>query len=208
MDEPRLDGSQTLMILSWPAETMRVLSEAAVEGARVLINPAVGAGHPVADICHRCSSEEGCGCEGSNDELRMSCLIGLGRCNQGLMLDQEQSFIAISSRTQAATGSRRWHRRWRERAADLLRVGAGHGRDGIGTDRTGWPRNPRAFADRLRRVQTSCGCLASRSPFAVKAASAAGSSESMRTRDIPSAPSASETGLRHNFLRAITVKGG
>jgi hypothetical protein len=43
---------------------------------------------------------------------------------------------------------------WEGSAADLLRVGADHSRDGIGRDRTGWPQNPRALAGRLRRAQS------------------------------------------------------
>jgi hypothetical protein len=48
---------------------------------------------------------------------------------------------------------------WVGSAADLLRAGAAHRGDGIGTDRTVWPRNPRALAGRLRRVQTSLRAL-------------------------------------------------
>jgi hypothetical protein len=43
---------------------------------------------------------------------------------------------------------------WAGSAIDLLRAGADHSRDGIGRERTGWPRNPRALAGRLRRAQT------------------------------------------------------
>ena len=43
---------------------------------------------------------------------------------------------------------------WAGSAADLLRVGARRGRDGISTFANGWPKNPRALAGRLRRAQT------------------------------------------------------
>jgi hypothetical protein len=48
---------------------------------------------------------------------------------------------------------------WTGSAADLLRAGADHSREGIGRDRTGWPQNPRALAGRLRRAQTSLRAL-------------------------------------------------
>jgi hypothetical protein len=35
-----------------------------------------------------------------------------------------------------------------------LRAGASRSCDGISMDSTGWPKNPRALAGRLRRVQT------------------------------------------------------
>jgi hypothetical protein len=43
---------------------------------------------------------------------------------------------------------------WTGSAADLLRAGASRSCDGISMDSTGWPKNPRALAGRLRRVQT------------------------------------------------------
>jgi hypothetical protein len=43
---------------------------------------------------------------------------------------------------------------WTGSAADLLRAGAGRSIDGTPRDRTGWPKNPRALAGRLRRAQT------------------------------------------------------
>jgi hypothetical protein len=43
---------------------------------------------------------------------------------------------------------------WTGTAADLLHAGADCGADGISSDRTGWPRTPRALAGRLRRAQT------------------------------------------------------
>ena len=43
---------------------------------------------------------------------------------------------------------------WTGTAADLLRAGAERGVDGISSDRTGWPQNPRALAGRLRRAQS------------------------------------------------------
>ena len=49
-------------------------------------------------------------------------------------------------------------------------------------------------------VSTVSDRSASKSPLSVRATPAAGSSKSMRAQDIPSAPSASETGLRHNFF--------
>jgi len=42
---------------------------------------------------------------------------------------------------------------WTGTAADLLRVGAERGVDGISRDRTDWPKNPRALAGRLRRAR-------------------------------------------------------
>jgi len=50
-------------------------------------------------------------------------------------------------------------RSWAGSAADLLRTSAEHSRDGIGSDRPGWPQNPRALAGRLRRAQTSLRAL-------------------------------------------------
>jgi hypothetical protein len=43
---------------------------------------------------------------------------------------------------------------WTGSAADLFRAGAARSSDGISRDRTGWPKNPRALAGRLRRAQT------------------------------------------------------
>jgi hypothetical protein len=43
---------------------------------------------------------------------------------------------------------------WTGTAADLLHAGAERGADGISRERTGWPKNPRALAGRLRRAQT------------------------------------------------------
>ena len=43
---------------------------------------------------------------------------------------------------------------WRGSAADLLRIGADRSNDGIARGGTGWPKNPRALAGRLRRAQT------------------------------------------------------
>jgi hypothetical protein len=43
---------------------------------------------------------------------------------------------------------------WTGSAADLLRAGSGWSSSGIPRDRTGWPKNPRALAGRLRRAQT------------------------------------------------------
>jgi hypothetical protein len=42
---------------------------------------------------------------------------------------------------------------WTGTAAALLRAGAERGADGISSDRSGWPQNPRALAGRLRRAQ-------------------------------------------------------
>jgi len=42
---------------------------------------------------------------------------------------------------------------WTGTAADLLRVGAERGVDGISRDRTDWPKTPRAPRCRLRRAQ-------------------------------------------------------
>jgi hypothetical protein len=64
-------------------------------------------------------------------------------------------------------------------------------------------RSPAACGGR----RPPCGRSASRSPLAVRATPAAGSSESMRAPDTPSAPSASEAGLRHSSL-AITQAPG
>src|SRR5262245_12283470 len=43
---------------------------------------------------------------------------------------------------------------WMGSAADLLRAGVGARSNGISSDPTGWPKNPRALAGRLRRAQT------------------------------------------------------
>jgi hypothetical protein len=43
---------------------------------------------------------------------------------------------------------------WRGSAADLLRIGADRSNDGSARGGTGWPKNPRALAGRLRRAQT------------------------------------------------------
>ena len=43
---------------------------------------------------------------------------------------------------------------WTGSAADLLRAGAGRSSAGMSRDSTGWPKNPRALAGRLRRAQT------------------------------------------------------
>jgi hypothetical protein len=43
---------------------------------------------------------------------------------------------------------------WTGSAAELLRAGAARSADGTSRDGTGWPKNPRALAGRLRRAQT------------------------------------------------------
>jgi hypothetical protein len=43
---------------------------------------------------------------------------------------------------------------WTGSAADLLRAGTGYGNDGSSGKSTGWAKNPRALAGRLRRAQT------------------------------------------------------
>src|SRR6516164_9001704 len=43
---------------------------------------------------------------------------------------------------------------WTGSASDLLRVGADSRADGLSSGGTGWPKNPRALAGRLRRPQT------------------------------------------------------
>jgi hypothetical protein len=43
---------------------------------------------------------------------------------------------------------------WTGSAAELLRAGAARSGDGTSRDSTGWPKNPRALAGRLRRAQT------------------------------------------------------
>jgi hypothetical protein len=43
---------------------------------------------------------------------------------------------------------------WTGSAADLLHAGAGRSSEGSSRDTTGWPKNPRALAGRLRRAQT------------------------------------------------------
>jgi hypothetical protein len=43
---------------------------------------------------------------------------------------------------------------WTGSASDLLRAGAHIGGNPMVADRSGWPKNPRALAGRLRRVQT------------------------------------------------------
>jgi hypothetical protein len=43
---------------------------------------------------------------------------------------------------------------WNGTAADLLHAGGERAVDGISSNRSGWPQNPRALAGRLRRVQT------------------------------------------------------
>jgi hypothetical protein len=43
---------------------------------------------------------------------------------------------------------------WAGSAADLPRVGAVRSRGDVAVIGTGWPKNPRAFAGRLRRAQT------------------------------------------------------
>jgi hypothetical protein len=43
---------------------------------------------------------------------------------------------------------------WAGSAADLLRAGADYGSDGTARKSTGWPKNPRALAGRLRRAET------------------------------------------------------
>jgi hypothetical protein len=45
-------------------------------------------------------------------------------------------------------------RSWTGTAADLLRAGAERSADGVSSDRTGWPKNPRALAGRRRRAQS------------------------------------------------------
>src|SRR5215467_12373987 len=71
---------------------------------------------------------------------------------------------------------------WAGSAADLLRAGADHSRDGIGRDSPDWPKNPRALAGRLRRAQTFLRALGIETPLAVRATPAAGLSESMRSQ--------------------------
>jgi hypothetical protein len=65
--------------------------------------------------------------------------------------------------------------------------------DGIGRDRTGWPQNLRVLAGSLRRTQTSLWALGIEIAFSREGHAGSRSSESMRARDMPSAPSTSET---------------
>jgi hypothetical protein len=51
------------------------------------------------------------------------------------------------------------HSSWTGSAADFLRIGADRNGDGISRNSMGWPKNPRALAGRLRRVQTSLRSL-------------------------------------------------
>ena len=70
---------------------------------------------------------------------------------------------------------------WAGSAADLLRAGADHSRDGIG-DSPDWPKNPRALAGRLRRAQTFLRALGIEIAFSREGHAGAGLSESMRSQ--------------------------
>src|SRR6516225_8618050 len=57
----------------------------------------------------------------------------------------------VAARVRAIMANRRM---WTGSASDLLRVGANSLVDGLSSGATGWPKNPRALAGRLRRAQT------------------------------------------------------
>jgi hypothetical protein len=83
---------------------------------------------------------------------------------------------------------------WTGSAADLLRLGVRRSSDGISRNRTGWPKNPRALAGRLRRVQTFLRALGIDITFSREGRAG---SRIIRIGAAPSAPSAaSATMLR------------
>jgi hypothetical protein len=76
---------------------------------------------------------------------------------------------------------------WAGSAADLLRVGAVRSRGDVAVIGTGWPKNPRAFAGRLRRAQTFLRALGIEIASPGKATPGVGSSRSITCSQTPAA---------------------
>jgi hypothetical protein len=89
---------------------------------------------------------------------------------------------------------------WTGTAADLLRAGAGPNSNGTSRDGTGWPKNPRALAGRLRRAQTFLRVLGIEIAFSREGLAGSRMIRIRATREVPSVPSAaSATDLRHDL---------
>src|SRR5258705_8841201 len=93
-------------------------------------------------------------------------------------------------------------------AADLLRAGANRSRDDVTVAGTGWPKNPRALAGRLRRGQTFLRALGIDISFSREGR--AGSRVIRMRTTIPSAPSAASAPMdrelgQHNRRRGRPV---
>ena len=79
---------------------------------------------------------------------------------------------------------------WTGSAADLLRAGADRSSDGISRAGTGWPKNPRALAGRLRRAQTFLRALGIEIAFSREGRAGSRIIRMHTTLEKPSAPSA------------------
>ena len=79
---------------------------------------------------------------------------------------------------------------WTGSAADLLRAGADRSGGGISRDSTGWPKNPRALAGRLRRAQTFLRVLGIDITFSREGRAGSRIIRMHALSNIPSAPSA------------------
>src|SRR6184192_1603008 len=79
---------------------------------------------------------------------------------------------------------------WTGSAADLLRAGADRSGGGISRDSTGWPKNPRALAGRLRRAQTFLRVLGIDITFSREGRAGSRIIWMRALSNIPSAPSA------------------
>jgi hypothetical protein len=79
---------------------------------------------------------------------------------------------------------------WTGSAADLLRAGASCSGGGISRDSTGWPKNPRALAGRLRRAQTFLRVLGIDITFSREGRAGSRIIRMRALSNIPSAPSA------------------
>jgi len=79
---------------------------------------------------------------------------------------------------------------WTGSAADLLRAGADRSGGGISRDSTGWPKNPRALAGRLRRAQTFLRVLGIDITFSRAPRAGSRIIRMHALSNIPSAPSA------------------
>jgi hypothetical protein len=96
---------------------------------------------------------------------------------------------------------------WTGTAADLLRAGAERGRaNGTARDSTGWPKNPRALAGRLRRAQTFLRQLGIDITFG-RGGRAGSRIITMRTQSTPSEPSVTLNAVSNGLGRDPSVRG-
>ena len=87
---------------------------------------------------------------------------------------------------------------WTGSAADLLRIGADRSNNGIARVGTGWPKNPRALAGRLRRAQTFLRALGIEVGFSREGHAG---SRVIRIRGTPDTAVSTVSSVPHNDLQ-------